>query len=306
MEELNKDLLLKKSFIKTYYNFSRQNNEINFYLSFLSFEHLLYISSIYYFYELVNLNYDQNALINLLNILKYDSDFKSNYNKIPIELISFLYLYKKFNLQYINIEKFIFNIDQFNETDDLLDFLNNCEIFFREIVKNIFEIEIINLGKLLILEKIILNIKNDFSENKIYIPKNYHKTLIYNNNIYKKNIKNFKIREYLNFVINKKGNLFRLTIEPIFNNIIFNLIILYFQYYFDVLNSINNINEFYKLYFQKYLIINKNVIKKIILDPDIIFYKNIKININIFNLGIIMYLNLYFNYYYYKFKIKFI
>lgn len=305
MEEFNKNFKLKKSFAKTYYNFYKKEPKLNFYLSFLSLEHILYVSSFYFFFEIVKLK-DKKWNLKLEEMFKYNSYDTVNMNHISIEFISVLYLFKKFNIKYKSIEKIIYNIDNFEDENDLIEYLNNYENFFRDFLKYIFEIELKNLPKLFILQNIILNIKHDFLEDKIYIPKYYHTKLKYDNRIYKKNIKTFKIKEYLDYLINKKGNLFNLSIEPIFNNIIFNLIILYFNYFYDVLINLGNIKKEYQIYISKYLLINRNVIQNIILEPLMIINENYKMNITLFNLGVILYLKLCLNYYYYKFKIKFI
>ena len=63
-------------------------------------------------------------------MFKYNSYDTVNMNHISIEFISVLYLLKKFNIKYKSIEKIIYNIDNFEDENDLIEYLNNYENFF--------------------------------------------------------------------------------------------------------------------------------------------------------------------------------
>ena len=139
---------------------------------------------------------------------------------------------------------------------------------------------------------------------RIYIP--YKKNDInfnsykYKEKINKKYIWKFDMKLYLDFILNKRGNLFKLQNEPIFNSIINNIIILNYQYYsYKTLINNNIITLFINLYM--------DLLSIIVNEPHYILYNNLDISYLklYYNLGLLNLGKIYFNYYYYKIKFYF-
>ena len=322
---------LKFSFFKCKNILEKNLPKFHLYLLTLSFNQYIYLCSCYsFFYILYDLKNTKNTLkkydIKIMKLLKEDiynieNIFKNyNYfinNDLPIEFMSFSYIYYilKFDLIYIDnlLESIFMNFDIYiyNNINQLKSYINGIGNFFSYILFKIihkldYNDKINNVGNAIFLTYLILNIKKYFLLNttRIYIP--YKKNdinflfIFIGIKINKKYIRDFDMKLYLDFILNKRGNLFRLQNEPIFNSIINNIIILNYQYYsYKTLINNNIITLFINLYMDLLSIIVK--------EPHYILYNNLNISYLklYYNLGLLNLGKIYFNYYYYKIKFYF-
>ena len=311
---------IKLSFWKCKNNFEKNIPKFHLYSLTLSFKKYIFLCSFYnFFYILYDYNNTPNILqeyyLKLKKLLQndiYNKDiFKNDLyfikNDLPIEFLSFSYIYYILKLEWLYIDDFFntlfVNLDINNNNNininQLKKYINGignfCSYILLKIIYNNYTNKINNLGNAIFLTYIIINIKKHFLLNpkRNYIP-------CRKDNSKKKCIKNFNMKLYLDFIINKKGNLFRLKNELIFNNVINTLIILNYQYYsYKTLINNNIITLFINLYM--------DLLSIIVNEPHYILYNNLDISYLklYYNLGLLNLGKIYFNYYYYKIKFYF-
>ena len=299
--------LLKKYYPKL--NFFLYLTDFTIYINFSS-----YLTFIFIINNFNKFNQNKNNFKkHLKNLLIKDIDnkfftYKYYYkNKLPYELLSFIYIIKKkqiddndildlFDIILENHEK-----KHFVEKSDFFEYIEKLSKIHNKIINKIvgencnFE----NFISATLFTDIIFNLRYDFIENdKIYIPVTFKKNIIFSDEIRTYNIESFCLKKFLNYKYNRIGNIFLITNSPIFNNIINNFVILNLTYY----NKIDyNLPNKYLFFLELYRTYNLKKISILIKDPELLLFKNAntlsffdKLNL-FYKIGISNIINFYYN-----------